>query len=76
MTDNIDEITIKVDGEEYRVRVEELEDGKVLVHCGNDIYELESYHPSAQSLFGKRKKLGQNQLFSGAHPANKFIFHK
>lgn len=52
----MDEITITVDGQEYRVRVEETPEGKFRVHCGKDIYEVQP-QPSSQlpSLdFGKR----------------------
>jgi len=57
----MEEITIRVDGEEYLVKVEETDEGKVLVHCGNDVYELESYNPSAETLFGKRRKNGAQE---------------
>lgn len=38
----MEEIVVKVDGKEYAVFVEEKEDGKILVHCGSDIYEVET----------------------------------
>ncbi len=38
----MEDITIKVDGKEYDVRVEETDDGKILVHCNGDVYEVES----------------------------------
>ena len=38
----MEEIVIKVDGKEYKVAVEETEEGKILVHCGNDVYEVET----------------------------------
>ena len=38
----MEEIVVKVDGKEYQVFVEEKEDGKILVHCGSDVYEVET----------------------------------
>ena len=38
----MEEIIVKVDGKEYKVKVEETEDGKVKVYCGKDIYEVET----------------------------------
>jgi len=38
----MENLIIKVDGKEYEVRVEETEEGKLLVHCGNDTYEVET----------------------------------
>lgn len=38
----MEEIVVKVDGKEYKVFVEEKEDGKILVHCGGDVYEVET----------------------------------
>jgi len=38
----MEELVVKVDGKEYKVFVEETEDGRVLVHCGSDVYEVET----------------------------------
>ena len=38
----MEELVVKVDGKEYKVFVEETEEGKILVHCGSDIYEVET----------------------------------
>ncbi len=38
----MEELVVKVDGKEYKVFVEETEEGKILVHCGNDVYEVET----------------------------------
>ena len=38
----MEEIVVKVDGKDYKVLVEEKEDGKILVHCGSDVYEVET----------------------------------
>src|SRR3989344_88772 len=38
----MEEIVVKVDGKEYKVFVEETEEGKVFVHCGSDVYEVET----------------------------------
>lgn len=38
----MEEIVVKVDGKEYKVLVEETEEGKILVHCEGDVYEVET----------------------------------
>ena len=38
----MEELIVKVDGRDYKVFVEETEHGKILVHCGNDVYEVET----------------------------------
>jgi len=38
----MEELVVKVDGKEYKVFVEETEKGKILVHCGSDVYEVET----------------------------------
>jgi len=38
----MEEIIIKVNGKEYNVSIEETEEGKIKVYCGNDVYEVET----------------------------------
>ncbi|MBI2557928.1 biotin/lipoyl-binding protein [Candidatus Woesearchaeota archaeon] len=38
----MEELVVKVDGKEYKVFVEETEEGRMLVHCGSDVYEVET----------------------------------
>lgn len=38
----MEEIIVKVDGKEYKIKVEETEEGKIKVYCGPDIYEVET----------------------------------
>ena len=52
----MEDITIKVDGKEYDVKVEETEDGKILVHCNGDVYEVETSHDKQASIFNRVKK--------------------
>ena len=52
----MEDITIKVDGKEYDVKVEETEDGKILVHCNNDVYEVEAPYNRKASIFNRVKK--------------------
>lgn len=52
----MEDITIKVDGKEYDVKVEETEDGKILVHCAGDVYEVETSHDKQASIFNRVKK--------------------
>ena len=38
----MEELVIKVDGKDYKVFVEETEEGKIIVHCEGDVYEVET----------------------------------
>ncbi len=38
----MEEIIVKVDGKEYKILVEETDGGKILVHVGNEVYEVEA----------------------------------
>jgi|TARA_Y100000310_G_scaffold271804_1_gene286456 biotin carboxyl carrier protein len=51
----MEDLIIKVDGKEYRVKVEETEDGRILVHCNGDVYEVDS-KPTKADIFDKLKK--------------------
>ena len=51
----MEEIIVKVDGKEYKVFVEETEEGKILVHCGNDVYEVETKKDAEPSAIEKLK---------------------
>ena len=58
----MDEIVVKVDGKEYKVFVEETEEGKILVHCGGDIYEVETKKDAEQSAIERlHKKQGAEE---------------
>ena len=52
----MEELVIKVDGKEYNVFVEETEEGKVLVHCQGDVYEVETKKDAGQSAIEKLHK--------------------
>ncbi|MEK6891706.1 MAG: biotin/lipoyl-containing protein [Nanoarchaeota archaeon] len=52
----MDELTVKVDGKEYQVFVDETEDGRVLVHCGNDVYEVETKKDAETSAIERLQK--------------------
>ena len=43
----MEDLTISVNGKEYHVKVEETEEGKLLVHCGPDSYEIEAGNSEA-----------------------------
>ena len=54
----MEELIVKVDGEEYKVFVEETEEGKILVHCSGEVYEVETKkdaEPSAIERLHKRQ---------------------
>jgi len=38
----MEDLVVKVDGKEYKVFVEETEEGKIFVHCEGDVYEVET----------------------------------
>jgi len=59
----MEDLTIKVDGKEYNVKVEETEDGRILVHCGGDVYEVESKNEAG--IFEKLKKKQIQETGSG-----------
>ncbi len=52
----MEDLKIKVDGKEYDVKVEETEDGKILVHCNGDVYEVEASQDKEAAIFNKIKR--------------------
>ena len=52
----MEEIVVKVDGKEYKVLVEESEEGKIIVHCGSDVYEVETKKDIEQSAIERLRK--------------------
>jgi len=38
----MEELIVSVDGKDYKVFVEETEEGKILVHCEGEVYEIET----------------------------------
>ena len=57
----MEELVVKVDGKEYKVFVEETEEGKILVHCDGDVYEVETKKDVEQSTVEKihKKKIAE-----------------
>ena len=61
----MEELVVKVDGKEYKVFVEETEEGKTLVHCGNDVYEVETkkdVEPSAIERLHKKQSAKEGKV--------------
>ena len=61
----MEELVVKVDGKEYKVFVEETEEGKILVHCGSDVYEVETKkdaEPSAIERLQKKQTIEEGKL--------------
>ena len=61
----MEELVVKVDGKEYKVVVEETEEGKILVHCGGDVYEVETKkdaEPSAIERLHKKQTTKEGKL--------------
>ena len=54
----MEELVVKVDGKEYKVFVEETEEGKIFVHCGPDVYEVETKKDAEQSAIERLQKKG------------------
>ncbi|MBI2124404.1 biotin/lipoyl-binding protein [Candidatus Pacearchaeota archaeon] len=54
----MEELLVKVDGKEYKVFVEETEEGKIFVHCGSDVYEVETKKDVEQSAIERLQKKG------------------
>ena len=52
----MEEIVVKVDGREYKVVIEETHDGKILVHCQGDVYEVETKKDAAESAIERLQK--------------------
>ena len=61
----MEEIIIKVEGKEYKVKVEETEQGKIKVYCGNDVYEVDAkseIEPVFADAIKEEEKLGEGQI--------------
>ena len=61
----MEELVVKVDGKEYKVFVEDTEEGKILVHCGSDVYEVETKkdaEPSAIERLQKKQTVEEGKL--------------
>ena len=52
----MEELVVKVDGKEYKVFVEETDEGRIFVHCGPDVYEVETKKDAEQSAIEKLQK--------------------
>ena len=52
----MEELVVKVDGEEYQVFVEETEEGKILVHCSGEVYEVETKKDAEPSAIERLHK--------------------
>ena len=60
----MEELVVKVDGKEYKVFVEETEEGKIFVHCGSDVYEVETKQDAEQSAIEKLQKKSSGEAGS------------
>ena len=52
----MEDLTIKVDGKDYDVKVEETDDGKILVRINGDVYEIEPAQDKKAAIFNRVKK--------------------
>src|SRR3989339_596034 len=69
----MEDLTVKVDGKEYQVFVEETEDGRILVHCGNDVYEVETKKDAGPSAIERLKNKEKRQCQQGRCSGNNRI---
>jgi len=62
----MENLNITVDGKEYEVRVEETKDGKLLVHCGSDTFEVETATKAAiyETLKKDKTQSGSGTIIS------------
>ena len=61
----MEELIVNVDGKEYKVFVEDTEEGKIRVHCEGDIYEVETkkdVEQSAVERLHKKEKIEKGEL--------------
>ena len=61
----MEELIVKVDGKEYKVFVEEAEEGKISVHCEGDVYQVETkkdIEPSAVERLHKKQAIEEGRL--------------
>ena len=52
----MEELVINIDGKEYRVKIEEAEDGKLKVFCDGDVYTVETRESITESIAEEVKK--------------------
>ena len=72
----MEELVVKVDGKEYKVFVEETEEGKILVHCGSDTYEVETKKDAEPSAIEKlqRKRADETGSFEITAPLPGIVY--
>ena len=56
----MEDLTIKVNGKEYNVKVEETEDGKILVHLNGDVFVDDSNKATPLTGLGSNVTLWQS----------------
>jgi len=61
----MENLTIKVDGKDYTVKVEETEEGKVLVYLNGDVFEIEPGKSKEDAIFDILKKREVEEKGSG-----------
>ena len=61
----MEELTIKVDGKEYAVKVEETEEGKIIVNLNGDVFEIEEGKSKEAAIFSRLKKKEVEEKGSG-----------
>ncbi len=57
----MEELVVTVDGKEYKVFVEETDEGKIKVHCGSDVYEVETKKDAQSSAIDRLHKKQTSQ---------------
>lgn len=61
----MEDLVVRVDGKDYKVFVEETDEGKILVHCEGDVYEVETtkdIETSAIERLHKKQTIEEGRL--------------
>ena len=67
----MEDIIVKVDGKEHKVKIEEEEDGKIKVHCEGEVYEVETkadVEPIIKEEFNKGKESDEKKTIIAPMP--------
>jgi len=67
----MEELNIKIDGKEYNVKVEETDNGKLRVHLGKEVFEVETKKEIEEEILDiekEKNKDDQNKVIKAPMP--------
>ena len=64
----MEELIVKVDGKDYKVKVEETPEGKLKIYCGGDIYEVEAKPVAKEESIEQKDVLGESNVIKAPLP--------